>query len=112
MFPHKQPLRVTVTAYVEDCFARETSPRVSELAAQLGLSRASLTSLFMSELGENPSAYLKRMQMERAVLLMRTTNLSLTRIAYMCGFGTRRTFFRTFQRVHGCAPGELRDKVS
>ncbi|HET7437469.1 MAG TPA: helix-turn-helix transcriptional regulator [Thermoanaerobaculia bacterium] len=108
MSPSNEPLRSTVTAYVEECFARETSPRVSELAQRLGISRANLTSRFEAELRESPSSCLKRMQFERAMFLMRTTSLSLTRIAYMCGFGTRRTFFRAFQRAYGCSPGSVR----
>jgi AraC family transcriptional regulator of adaptative response / DNA-3-methyladenine glycosylase II len=107
-------IRHVADAYVDECFCRETPPRVSELAHLLGMSRAHLTVLFARQIRESPSAWLKRMQIERSVELMQTTDHSLTRIAYMCGFGTRRTFFRAFRRFHRRSPGTLRviDRMS
>jgi AraC-like DNA-binding protein len=88
--------------------SREAAPRVSELSSILGVSRAHLTDLAVAELHEPPSTFLKRMQVARALHLMQRTDFSLTRIAYMCGFGTRRTLFRTFRRVEHRSPGSIR----
>lgn len=82
-------IRHVAEAYVDECFVRETPPRVSELAHLLGMSRAHLTVLFARQIRESPSAWLKRMQIERSVDLMQTTDHSLTRI------GTARPRSRT-----------------
>jgi len=107
-------VRHIAEAYVDECFYRETPPRVSELALLLGMSRAHLTVLFARQVRESPSASLKRVQIERSVEVMQTIDHSLTRIAYMCGFGTRRTFFRAFRRFHRRSPGTVRrvDRMS
>jgi transcriptional regulator GlxA family with amidase domain len=40
----------------------------------------------------------------RAQRLLRTTGLATNQIAYACGFGTRRTFFRAYRRMTGDSP--------
>lgn len=94
--------------YVRDCFRSEATPRVKELAQRLGISRAFLTELFAAELSEAPSIWLKRAQLQEAIALMSDRGLSLTRVAYKAGFGSRRTFFRAFRREYGTSPGSVR----
>lgn len=97
-----------IEVYLRDCFARETSPRVSELARRLGWSRTTFVQRFTVAFGVAPSAFLKARQLEHATGLLRSTRLTSAQIAYRCGFGTRRTMFRTFRRALAVTPQELR----
>ena len=97
-----------VDEYVRDCFARESPPRVSELAERLGMARSTLHDIFTARYGVSPSAYLKRRQIDHAAHLLRSTALTSAAIAYRSGFGTRRTMFRAFRRSLQCAPNAIR----
>jgi AraC-like DNA-binding protein len=103
-----QKLKSVADRYVSEAFERESQPRVKELAAKLKLSRGDFSRLFEHLVGEHPSTYLRRGQIECAKAQLARTDLSMNVIAYRCGFGTRTTFFRSFKRVTGMTPGAYR----
>jgi AraC-like DNA-binding protein len=101
-------LRHAVDQYLRRCFSDEETPRVSELATLLGLTRERLSRDFVGAYGVALSAYLKRRQIRHAQRLLAASDLSTTRIGYLCGFGTRRTFYRAFRRNTGLSPDQYR----
>ena len=101
-------LREAVDRYLQRCFSTEETPRVSELAEQLGVTREMLSRAFAAEHGIALSAYLKERQLAHATDLLESTDLSTTRIAYLSGFGTRRTLYRAFRRGRGISPDQYR----
>jgi AraC-like DNA-binding protein len=102
------PLRHAVDHYLRRCFSLEDTPRVSELAALLGMTREKLSRDFAAAYGVALSSYLKHRQLRQAERLLESSALSTTRIGYLAGFGTRRTFYRAFRRVRGMSPDEYR----
>jgi len=109
--PGSKSLRDAAQKYLQACFSRETAPRASELAQNMGLTPSALTNVFKAVLGVTPSEYLKNARIAEAKRLLATTALSATEIAYRSGFGTRRTFFRAFHRAAGMTPEEFRRAV-
>ena len=101
-------LRHAVDQYLHRCFSDEETPRVSELATVLGMTRERLSRDFAAAYGVALSAYLKRRQIRHAQRLLAVSDLSTTRIGYLCGFGTRRTFYRAFRRNTGLSPEQYR----
>jgi len=101
-------LRRAVDHYLRRCFSMEETPRVSELASLLGMTRERLSRDFSAAYGVALSAYLKRRQLAHAERLLETSALSTTRIGYLAGFGTRRTFYRSFRRERGISPDQYR----
>lgn len=101
-------LRHVVDEYLRRCFSDEETPRVSELATLLGMTRERLSRDFAAAYGVALSAYLKRRQVRHAQRLLAGSDLSTTRIGYLCGFGTRRTFYRAFRRNTGLSPDQYR----
>lgn len=101
-------LQVAVEEYLGRCMSAEEPPRVSELATLLGVSRETLSRDFATTYGTPLSAYLKKRQVAYAKVLLARSNVSTTRIAYLCGFGTRRTFYRSFKRETGLSPDQYR----
>ncbi|HEX2059819.1 MAG TPA: helix-turn-helix transcriptional regulator, partial [Thermoanaerobaculia bacterium] len=98
--------KLVVARYVHECLRREDVPRVSELAARHGLNAEYLSRSFRDRFGVRISDYMKTIQVRAAQRLLRNTDLNTTRIAYQCGFGTRRSFFRTYRRLAGRSPAE------
>jgi len=96
--------KFVVARYVRDCLRREDVPRVSELAALHGLTPEYVSRSFRDRFGVRISDFMKAIQVRAAQRLLRDTDLNTTRIAYRCGFGTRRSFFRTYRRVAGRSP--------
>ena len=101
-------LRHTVDEYLRRCFSDEETPRVSELATLLGMTRERLSRDFAAAYGVALSAYLKHRQIRHARRLLDASDLSTTRIGYLCGFGTRRTLYRAFRRSTGFTPDQYR----
>jgi transcriptional regulator GlxA family with amidase domain len=106
-----ESLQEKVDQYLFKCMEQETPPRVFELARLLKMSRNRLTDIFRRALGISLSRYLKWKQVETAKQLLITTNLSVDKIAYLVGFGTRRTLFRTFLRTVARTPTQYRCAV-
>jgi AraC family transcriptional regulator len=96
--------KLKIARYVLDCMRREDTPRASELALRFGVTASHLSRLFRARFGITLSGYIKVLQVRRAQRLLRTTGLGTNQIAYACGFGTRRTFFRAYRRMTGDSP--------
>jgi AraC-like DNA-binding protein len=85
---------------------------VSELADRFGFDASQLNKHFRRRYGVCVSAYVKQGQLALADELMRATNWTTATIAYRCGFGTRRTFFRAYRRLKGETPASYRARAS
>lgn len=102
--------KLAVREYVGRCVRHEEAPRISELAQELDVTPEHLSRAFRAEYGVTLSDYMKAQQVHCAARLLRETDLPATRIAYLCGFGTRRTFFRAFRQRMGLSPDAYRRK--
>jgi AraC-like DNA-binding protein/mannose-6-phosphate isomerase-like protein (cupin superfamily) len=81
---------------------------VSQLAALMFLSPSRFTEIFTRQVGVSPAAYIRRLRLERAQTLLRTTTLSITTIAQQVGFSDLAQFTRAFQAVFHITPTAYR----
>jgi AraC-like DNA-binding protein len=81
---------------------------VKEIAAEAGMSREHFTRLFVEELDQPPSEFLRELRVNEAATLLRETELPLREVAMRSGFYSTRHLMRTFQRVHRVGPSEYR----
>lgn len=112
MFPPSDPCTHCVDDYVRRCVAIESPPRVSELAEHFGFDASRLNKRFRRRFGVCVSEYLKQRQLALAEELMLATDWTTATIAYRCGFGTRRTFFRVYRRFKGSTPATCRSRAA
>ena len=63
---------------------------------------------FRATFGETPHRYLQRRRVERAMYLLRGTDLDVTDICFDVGFGSLGTFSRTFRDIVGETPSAHR----
>ena len=81
----------------------------------LGISASHLSHFFSEHLHTNFRRFINAIRIERARLLMRDPNLTLTEICDACGYTNMRTFRRAFQLEMGCLPSDhvqaLRNRI-
>ncbi|WIX81975.1 AraC family transcriptional regulator [Amycolatopsis carbonis] len=82
--------------------------RLEDLAAEVGLSRATLARRFTALTGRAPMAYLAWWRMTTAARLLRDGDRGLPAIARQVGYGSPYAFSHAFKRHFGVAPGQYR----
>ena len=80
-------------------------PALARIAA---VSEAHFIRTFRATFGETPHRYLQRRRIERAMALLRSTELPVTDVCYQVGFGSLGTFSRTFHALTGEPPSAYR----
>lgn len=80
---------------------------VAALAAQAGVGERHLRKLFARYLRHSPTDFLNRIRIEKAVELLRNTDLSVKEISFACGFRSPQYFSRAFKRHTGVSPREV-----
>ena len=66
------------------------------------------TSLFQKYLSTSPMLYLSQYRLEKATVLLRNTSLTITEIAYACGFSNTSYFCELFRKYYDTTPGKYR----
>jgi AraC-like DNA-binding protein len=77
---------------------------IPALARVACVSEAHFIRAFRATFGETPHRYLQRRRVERAMYLLRGTDLDVTDICFDVGFGSLGTFSRTFKDIVGETP--------
>ncbi|MCD9024990.1 AraC family transcriptional regulator [Cohnella silvisoli] len=77
---------------------------LEQLAALVFLSPSRFSDIFRRVVGTAPLVYLIQIRLERAVLLLETTNMKITDVALECGFRTLSNFNRLFKQYIGVTP--------
>ena len=83
---------------------------VTELAAKLNVSKSGLNRKLKSLLGVAPKEFINKARMNRAVALLRHSDLPVKEIAYRCGFSDQNYFGKCFRAAMGVSPSEYRQK--
>jgi AraC-like DNA-binding protein len=81
---------------------------VSDLAAEIQVSREHLCRVFRKETGHTPLFHLTMEKMRRACDLLRDTTMTGKEIAARLGYENPSHFTRTFRRVVGTTPRRYR----
>ena len=84
---------------------------LEDLAFLTGLSVSSFKRKFSSIYGTSPNKYFISKRLEKAQLLLRTTDLRISEIAYNCGYTDVGYFSKTFQKFYNCSPSNFREKL-
>lgn len=84
---------------------------LAEVAEAASLSPDYASATFQRAMGLTPSQYLLTIRVYRACQLLVETDRGVADIALASGFRAVSSFYDTFQRVMGVAPGELRKSI-
>ncbi len=81
---------------------------LKQVAHQHGVTREHLTRTFAERVGQPPATWLREARLQRALELLRATELPIETVALQAGFASTRTLARLVQQETGVPPGRLR----
>ncbi|MEM9747930.1 MAG: AraC family transcriptional regulator [Actinomycetota bacterium] len=81
---------------------------VEAIARQAGMSSGHFSRRFRDEYGEPPYSYLMTRRVERAMALLRSTDLTVTDVCFAVGFSSLGAFSTRFAELVGVPPSEYR----
>lgn len=87
------------------------TPRLSALAARLGVSDRHLRRIFQAEHGVTPVQYLQTRRLLTAKQLLTDTRLPVSEVALASGFGSLRRFNAAFVQSYRISPNRLRGQA-
>ena len=96
-----------VLAYIHSHISQSID--VEELANVVFITKPYLIRLFKREFGTSPVQYINKKKVERAQLLLFTTDKPVKEIAYTLGFSDHSYFIRLFRKLSGIPPQEYRN---
>ena len=80
---------------------------MADVAAHTGVSERYLRKLFAREFHLSPLGYLQRIRIDKAVELLKNTELSVKEVAYLCGYHSPQYFAHVFKQYSGIRPQEI-----
>lgn len=83
-----------------------------DLGRELDLHPVHLCRDFSKYFRCNLGDYLRKLRIEKSCALLPNTSLSLTEIAYSCGFADQSHFTRTFRKIQGQTPSAFRKLIT
>lgn len=84
--------------------------RTQDLAALVGYTEYYLTEKFKKETGQSVSSYIRYARVERAKVLLESTDLSIREIAEQLAFNTVNYFIQSFRETTGYTPAQYRKR--
>ena len=95
-------------SYIHSHF--KENPKMSDVAKMLYLNEHYFSYLFKENVGECYKDYLRKLKLDYARKLVLHTSLSLTQIAYECGYSSQSNFNRDFKKVFEVSPKCMRQE--
>lgn len=84
---------------------------LEKMAEKSGYQRTHLANQIKQLTGDSPTQHLKRLRIERARSLLRTTDQNITEIAHQCGFMTSQHFARIFRQFTFMSASDYREQA-
>ncbi len=95
-----------ILVYVAEHYTEPLS--LESTARALGISRSYLSHFFSQQLKINFRQYINMLRVNQARLLLHDSSISISQVAYMCGYGNERTFHRAFCAMYDQSPSQYR----
>ncbi|WP_295695938.1 helix-turn-helix domain-containing protein [Lapillicoccus sp.] len=110
LLPTSDPVLVAFDRAVRDRLTGSIDIRL--LASDLGVSQRTLQRLTSSVLGTTPVHYVQQIRLERALDLLRTTDLSVRSVAHAVGYRDATTLGTLIRRRRGTTPAQVHRRRS
>ena len=98
-----------VTAYVEEHLA-DAEMSVVQMSEAAAMSRSVLQRKMKTLMGVTPGEFLRQARIRKACQLLHDSSLTVSEVAFQCGFTDPKYFSRTFRQSMGVTPTEYKNK--
>lgn len=98
-----------VMAFVEENISNSDAG-VGEMAEAAMVSRSGLTRKMKEVVGITPADFLREARIKRAAEMLKTTDKTVSEVAYECGFTDPKYFSRCFKNSMNCTPTTYREQ--
>lgn len=102
----KNPYIIQAVQYIHENYSRDIS--LEEIADHIGISSFHLSRTFKTEMGIKLSEYITGIRMDKALLLVKNTSMTISEIGEQVGYGNPTYFCRIFKKNTGKTIGEIR----
>ncbi len=86
--------------------------QLRDIAGKLNMSVSSLCHLFKAETGVSPIRYAMERRLERALLLLAESHITIEEVAHQTGFANRYHFSKAFKSRYGMTPVRMRSTLT
>lgn len=90
---------------------RDPSLTIEKVAQRLSTNRSYLSIVLNQIMGRSFSQYVNRYRIEDAKQLLAATTRKVDVVGQLVGFRTPSVFYRIFQQMEGCSPGQYRQRA-
>lgn len=97
-----------IITYVQDNYAKKIT--LQELADREGLSTSYISHLFKDHLNKSFQSFLNDLRLERAIFLLKNTNMKVIDICIESGFSDSKYLSQAFINLFGMTPREFRNQ--
>jgi AraC-like DNA-binding protein len=85
--------------------------KLGDIAVAIGISSGRLSHLFRERLGISFSEWMTRRRIDKAIKLIQLREISTTELAHLSGFGSYRSFERSFKKITGTTPSNYKKNL-
>jgi AraC-like DNA-binding protein len=100
--------RKELVAALDHLFEEKPSFRIQDLSRCMKLSHSTLYRKVREIYKISPNRLIAAYRSQQAAMMLTEGKLSITEIAYTCGFSSATYFARTFKQFYGSTPGQFR----
>ncbi|MDO5517824.1 MAG: AraC family transcriptional regulator [Clostridium sp.] len=104
------PIQKQMVRFIYDNYTKKIS--LNDISHSGGISRTKCCQIFKKYLNKTPIDFLNSYRLEISMNLLRDTSLSITEIAYDCGFNNLSYYSEIFKHYKGCTPNKYRLNTS
>lgn len=101
-------LAVRVREYIQEQYT-DSALSIRQIAAEFGFHENYVSNLYKEEYGENLSAAIEKLRIEKASLLLETTDMRIGEVAEAVGYSSDSSFRRAFKKISGISPVDYRN---
>jgi DNA-binding response OmpR family regulator len=96
-----------VTGIVDEHLS-ESDFEIDELSRLVGMSRSQMFRKIKALTGQSPSLFIRNIRLQRGKVLLESTGMNISEVAYEVGFSTPTYFSDAFTQAFGFRPSQLR----
>lgn len=82
-----------------------------QIGEHFNISRNNVFRIVRDQTGKSLNEYIEKLRMEKAIDLLKNTDMKISVISSTCGYNSRNTFYKVFRKYYSVMPSSYRKRV-